>query len=259
LEKDLSGEWLTQANWTSTGTFPGSLIDTTNSDTALSLPPGSARILGSILNNNLTLGTISVTSGPAPSGALVASEHFCSMVQPCGRPANVILSVTGGSTLTLDRLSRRNWSDVIALGNSTNNVVNVETGSTLAINVAVARSARQKQLTLVAADRWPWADRKLICAHNVNLNAGTLLLGGAEKIANGTAINLNGGTLNTGGFSETAGSLTLSSNSTINLGAGASTLTLTNLATYTTGQLTITGLGRHCKGWRHPRPYLFHQ
>ena len=52
---------------------------------------------------------------------------------------------------------------------------------------------------------------------------GTLLLSQSNQINDAATITLNGGTFNTGGLSETVGTLTLSSNSTLDL-AGASSL-----------------------------------
>lgn len=69
------------------------------------------------------------------------------------------------------------------------------------------------------------------------IEGGTLLLGGNNFIANSSAVELAGGTLGTGGFSDVMNSLSLSANSTIDLGAGASVLTFTNGAgTFTPGR-----------------------
>jgi len=56
------------------------------------------------------------------------------------------------------------------------------------------------------------------------VNAGTLALGAANRIANTSALVLAGGTFATGGFSETLGSLTLSAISSIDFGSGTSAL-----------------------------------
>jgi autotransporter-associated beta strand protein/T5SS/PEP-CTERM-associated repeat protein len=59
----------------------------------------------------------------------------------------------------------------------------------------------------------------------VNINSGTLLLGSSNVIANtATNMSLNGGTFATGGNSDTLGTLTLTANSTIDLGIGSSVL-----------------------------------
>jgi len=56
------------------------------------------------------------------------------------------------------------------------------------------------------------------------INAGTLAIGKASAISSSSAMVLNGGTFATGGFSQTLNTLTLSSTSSIDFGAGASAL-----------------------------------
>ncbi|MEM6601371.1 MAG: autotransporter-associated beta strand repeat-containing protein [Verrucomicrobiota bacterium] len=56
------------------------------------------------------------------------------------------------------------------------------------------------------------------------INSGTLLLGADNIITDSVATTLGGGTLDTGGNSDTLGTLTLSSNSTIDLNSGNSIL-----------------------------------
>jgi autotransporter-associated beta strand protein len=73
----------------------------------------------------------------------------------------------------------------------------------------------------------------------INIAGGTLLLGAADRIGNSTPIQLSGGTLNTGGNSDVVGSLTLSANSTIDMGSGSSILTFAG-ASYTGGTLTVS-------------------
>ena len=53
---------------------------------------------------------------------------------------------------------------------------------------------------------------------------GTLLLGAANQIGDAMPMTLGGGTFQTAGFSEQLGTLKLSANSFIDLGAGASIL-----------------------------------
>lgn len=82
---------------------------------------------------------------------------------------------------------------------------------------------------------------------NTTINTGTIELGAAGVIADGSKIVMNGGTLSTGsgaGFSETVGALDLSENSTIALGTGNHTLTFaaSNGEAWTGGkQVTVTG------------------
>lgn len=73
------------------------------------------------------------------------------------------------------------------------------------------------------------------------VNAGTLALGAANRLADTASLTLGGGTFSTGGFSDTVGALSLSANSTIDFGAGSSALVFSGLGTFTAGRtLTIT-------------------
>jgi autotransporter-associated beta strand protein len=73
------------------------------------------------------------------------------------------------------------------------------------------------------------------------VNAGTLALGAANRIADTSAMVLAGGTFATGGFSETLGTLTLSSNSTIDFGSGTSALVFSDSSAISwSGTLTLT-------------------
>ncbi len=59
---------------------------------------------------------------------------------------------------------------------------------------------------------------------STTINAGTLLLGASNRIADVSNLVLNGGTFATGGFSETLGTLDVNGNATIDFGSGASSL-----------------------------------
>jgi autotransporter-associated beta strand protein len=71
-----------------------------------------------------------------------------------------------------------------------------------------------------------------IDANRVVVNAGTLLIGNNERIANSADLDLAGGRFATGGFSETLDTLTLSANSVIDMGSGNSFLTFNSVATW---------------------------
>lgn len=77
-------------------------------------------------------------------------------------------------------------------------------------------------------------------AVSINVQAGTLLLDSANRISDTVNMTLSGGTFATGGFNETLGALTLTANSSIDLGGGSSTLTFGDSLNWTTGTtLTI--------------------
>ncbi len=73
----------------------------------------------------------------------------------------------------------------------------------------------------------------------IKLTQGTLVLGGADKIGDNTAINLAGGTFNTGGNSDSVGALTFSGSSTLDFGSSKTgTLTFASAGS-SSGLLTI--------------------
>ncbi len=81
----------------------------------------------------------------------------------------------------------------------------------------------------------------------VILRGGTLALAAANRISDAASLALSsGGVFSTGGFSETLGALTLGSDATIDLGAGASILHLadSSASLWSPGTLTIAGVER---------------
>lgn len=73
----------------------------------------------------------------------------------------------------------------------------------------------------------------------LSLTSGTLILGGANKIADTTDIKLNGGTLNTGGNSDSLGAMILAADSTIDFGSSNNVRLQFSSATWTGGTLNV--------------------
>jgi autotransporter-associated beta strand protein len=74
------------------------------------------------------------------------------------------------------------------------------------------------------------------------INSGTVQLGNNNSLADVLPVTLNGGTFNTAGYNEAVGTLTLTSSSTIALGATSHSLYFSNSSSTTwTGILSITG------------------
>lgn len=71
---------------------------------------------------------------------------------------------------------------------------------------------------------------------DTTIAAGTLALDGSHRIADTSPLVLSGGTFATGGFSETVASLSLLGSSSLDLGAGASTVRAGTLGTFTAGR-----------------------
>ena len=109
-------------------------------------------------------------------------------------------NVAGAKTISAGALgSTDTFSGIIANGSGTLALTKVGSGT----------------MTLSGANTYTGA---------TTINAGTLALGAANRIADTSAMVLGGGTFATGGFSETLGTLTLSSTSSIDFGAGTSAL-----------------------------------
>jgi len=87
------------------------------------------------------------------------------------------------------------------------------------------------------------ADGALGATTKVTINTGgTVLLGttaGNNRIGNTTEVALAGGTFNTGGFSENVGKMTLSANSTLDMGAGTSRVTFDGASSLGSSTLTV--------------------
>ncbi len=78
----------------------------------------------------------------------------------------------------------------------------------------------------------------------VKVDSGAILqLGASNQIANTGGLNLAGGKFDSATFSETLGALTLTGNSTISLGSGASVAFASSVGLWTSGMtLTISGI-----------------
>ena len=99
------------------------------------------------------------------------------------------------------------------------------------LEVALTNAAKSVTVTPASANSFAPA--------MLRLTSGTLLLGGANKIGDSTAVNFNGGTLNTGGFSDTVGALTLTANSVLDFGTTNNVHLQFSSAAWTGGALTV--------------------
>ncbi len=126
------------------------------------------------------------------------------------------LTKSGAGTLTLSGSAANTYGSATANGTTTVN------GGTLKLN----------KTSGVAA----------VPNGTIAINTGgTVLLGTANQIGNSVAMTLGGGTFNTGGLSEQLGTLKLTANSSIDLGASASALTFaTSSGQAWTGGTTLT-------------------
>ena len=124
-----------------------------------------------------------------------------------------IISGGAAQTVTIEGSGIVSWTDPMSYAGATN-----ITSGTLELNNTLGNAINNSS--------------------QINITGGTLLLAASDQIAAATNMNLNGGTFSTAGFDESLGGLTLSANSTIDVGAGGSIINYTS-GTYSAGQLTI--------------------
>ncbi|HSI08222.1 MAG: autotransporter-associated beta strand repeat-containing protein [Rariglobus sp.] len=115
------------------------------------------------------------------------------------------VSGTGGLTLTLDGTNNNSSFSSLVRG-----VISNGTGNTLSL----AKSG---------TGLWTLSGNNTYTG-TTTVSDGTLALGAADRIANTSNLVMAGGTFATGGFNETLGTLTLSANSTIDMGSLTSAL-----------------------------------
>jgi autotransporter-associated beta strand protein len=148
-------------------------------------------------------------------GALQATSSFTSARTVTMGAGGGTIDVAGaGTTLTLSTALTANANSLTKTGTGTLalTAASTRTGATVINNGTLAANV----------------DSALGSTTKVTVNTGgTLLLGGAgtNKIGNATEVELAGGMFDTGGLTETVGKLTLTSNSTLDFGSGASLLT----------------------------------
>ena len=230
-----------------------------------------------VTNSALGTGTNTLTLSGVNSASAAVSSSFAGILQD-GSTARIGLQITGGmhtlsgansfsggTTLSGGTLVAGNNSAVGSTGPqavtfnggklasdndarslANNIVVNVAGNQITGANsvtltgtasgpgtLEVALTNAAKSVTVTPASANSFAPDML------RLTSGTLLLGGANKIGDSTAVNFNGGTLNTGGFSDTVGALTLTANSVLDFGTTNNVHLQFSSAAWTAGALTV--------------------
>lgn len=169
---------------------------------------GGAKLTGGIViaanNSAFSAGTVTFNGGG------LASDNSARTL------ANTIVvnnvagnQITGSSNITLTGAASGAGTLAVNMAGSTN---------TVTINPTAANSFAPAML---------------------RLNSGTLLLGGANKIGDTTAITLNGGTLATGGYSDTMGPLAIAASSVLDFGTSNIVHLQFSSASWTGGMLTV--------------------
>ena len=155
-----------------------------------------ATVGAATLNGTLAAGTVNVDAGVLTLGS-------------AGRLANgATVNVTGTLTLAgAESVNTLNLTGGTLAGAgktmSVSNAVGLQAG-TLDANLAGAAPVTKTTAGTVTANG-------TIANTVINVNAGLLALGAADRIVNTAALGVNGGTFDLGGFSETVGAVTLQS------------------------------------------------
>lgn len=195
--------YLSGANTMTSGTI--TLANNTNSVRFANASAGNANVAWVVNNTGANKNTLDFTTGTISFGSLSGSG----LLQANNATGTKVISVGGLNT-------NSTFSGAIGGGSGTIAVTKVGSGT----------------WTLSGANTYTGA---------TTVNAGTLALGAANRIADTSALVMNGGTFATGGFSETLGVLTLSSNSILDFGSGNSALVFADSSGATwSGTLTLT-------------------
>jgi len=230
-----------------------------------------------VTNSALGTGTNTLTLSGVNSASAAVSSSFAGILQD-GSTARIGLQITGGmhtlsgansfsggTTLSGGTLVAGNNS---AVGNTGAQAVTFNGGklasdndarslaNNIVVNVAGNQITGANSVTLTGTASGPGtlevaltnaaksvtvtpASANSFAPDMLRLTSGTLLLGGANKIGDSTAVNFNGGTLNTGGFSDTVGALTLTANSVLDFGTTNNVHLQFSSAAWTAGALTV--------------------
>ncbi len=203
----------------------------------------------------LWVNSAGVIQGPIQlgNGTTAINKLYISHPSTATTVANNITVPSSSANATIGGLNTSNthtYSGNINLNNNTVNFDEVSAGG--AVNFTGVISGTGGMLKIGAG---------LVRLSNSNtytgttaINAGTLQYGTANALSNTSNVILNGGKFSTGatiGYSDTVGTLTLTDNSTIELGTGTHILNFANSSAvaWTAGRtLTITGWTNSCSG-----------
>ena len=206
-------------------TISGASTNTTGALTKI----GSGTLI--LSGNNLHTGTTTITAGTLRLGAADRISNSSALVVngtfDMGGFNETVASLSGAGTVT----SSASGNMTLTMGNATSTTYSgvIQNGTATAVALTKIGTG---VLTLSGNNTY---------SGRTTITAGTIQLGASNVLPN-NAVTLGGGILNTGtggGFSETIGDLTVSTNSSINLGTGVHTLTIANSSANTWSATTL--------------------
>ena len=149
----------------------------------------------------------------------------------------ISLGVGGGAAIIQSDGGLLTLNGAISSNNGTRTPMFTGAGNGL-VNGTISDGAGNVSVVKNGVGTWTLAGNNLYTGATV-VNAGTLALAAADRIADTSPLTLAGGTFATGGFGETLGALSVMDNSTLDFGAGNSTLSLAGAGTFAAGK-TLT-------------------
>ncbi|MHA3771719.1 hypothetical protein ACXR0O_09310 [Verrucomicrobiota bacterium sgz303538] len=177
------------------------------------------------VNNTLSLtGSVTVDSGTL---TLTGNNTYNGTTLNGGLLVAGSNTALGAGAVTFNGGSLASDNNARALGNAL--VVNNTAGNTVSggNNLSLTGGATGPgtlQVALADNANTLTVSGSTFAPGEIDVNKGSLLLGASNVLGDITRLRLSGGTLNTGGFSDSVGALTLSFDSTIDLGNGSSIL-----------------------------------
>jgi len=248
---DANGNWSRKQNW-------NPKVTPTGVDAAATLGNVITANRTITLNQNVTLGSLTVDDG---------NNYTLS-----GNPLTFSVS-TGSAALTINN-SNGNGAHTInsaltlasSLNISQNSAGTLTLGGTISGAQGITKTgAGILQFTGASANTYTGpttvsggtfslnkSSGNAIAVGSITVNTGgTLLLAGANQIGDTVAMTLNGGVFSTAGHNETLGALTLSANSTLDLGASSSTVNFANSAGSSWNSLALLTLQNWTSGSDH--------
>jgi autotransporter-associated beta strand protein len=246
---DASNLW-SGANWSPDASGATSSTLAPAADVVFSVTGVSAQNQNSVLDLDTTISSLTVNDSVAVT---ISGAHTLS-INGTGATTGITINSGAGLTTIDSNLALSGSSQTIAVNNNAGLLINGSVGGTIGLT-----KTGPGMLTLAGANTYTGtttinagtlnagAAGALGGTSNIIVNGGgTLLLSQSgspttDRINDSSTMTLNGGTFNTGGLSEHnlagltvtpgIGALTLSSNSTIDLGAGATVLAFANSST----------------------------